>query len=642
MAGGDPVAHRGDQPPMSRSTRILPHARPTVESLEVRQLLDAPRVDPIPAQTIPAGRTLHLPVRTVFDGPGRPRFSAQSTDPSITVEYRAGSNTWIRMETTKGNMDFQLFDDLAPDTVARMLGLVRSGFFDGLTFHRVVPNFVIQGGDPAGDGTGGPNFRFDDEFNPQAFFTGNGLLAMANSGKDTNGSQFFITAGPARFLDFNHTIWGQLVRGADVRDDIIDDPADQNGAPRRPVTINRVSVIRNRTDAVLVVKADATASGKRSTIRVTANSDDGSRSVTFTATGVPDVTQQGFQQVPNNTPPALRSVPDFTVPRNGTLTFKLESFDPDGRGNDVEYQAELVDRNLGQVSVNRDTVTFTPNPGFIGPVRMFVGVKQANADNRGSTENPFDIQTIQIGVGDKRAAGGAVVDGLDAAAGVEARDVVLATFTDSDPTGVAANWRGVINWGDNTLTDARIVSNGGGVFSVVGTHQYRRTAPEMPLRIEINGDKGARLLLSGAIAVRDIATLSGGVLTVNGSSGSDVIGVSARDRFVRANVNGVIKRFSASVVSRVEINGYDGKDRIGLGSGVPSARVDGAEGNDTIFGGNGNDTLIGGGGNDRLFGGNGNDSLVGGSSRDTLDGAAGADSADRNGNDLPISIEVLA
>lgn len=624
---------------MSRSTRQT--ARPTFETLEIRQLLDAPRLDPVPSQTVPAGRTLHVPIRTTFDHPGKPRFSAQSTAPGITTEFRAGGNTWIRMETTKGNMDFQLFDDLAPDTVARMVGLVRAGFFDGLTFHRLVPGFVIQGGDPVGDGTGGPNFRFDDEFNPQAFFTGPGLLAMANSGKDTNGSQFFITAGPARFLDFNHTIWGQLVRGADVRDDIIDDPADANGAPDKPVSIRRATVIRNRTDAVLVIKAAPTAAGASSTIRVTANSDEGSRSITFTARGVPDVTQQGFQSVPNNTPPALQPVPDFTVPRNGTLSFPLASFDPDGTGNDVEYQAELVDRNLGQVSVNRNTVTFTPNPGYLGPIGMYVGVKQAGATNRGSTENPFDIQTIQIGVGDKRASGGSVVADLDAVAGVVATDVVVATFTDSDPTGVAANWRGVINWGDNTVDEARVVKNGNGTYSVLGTHQYRRTG-EFPLRIEVNGDKGARLKLSGSIVARDVATLSGGVLTVNGTSGGDVIGVSSRDGFMRANVNGVIKRFSASAVSRVDVNGYDGRDDIGLGSGVPAARIDAGEGNDTVSGGNGNDTLIGGGGNDRILAGNGNDSLAGGSGRDTLDGGAGTDTADRDDNDTRISIEVLA
>ena len=110
----------------------------------------------------------------------------------------------------------------------RSRGLVEANFYDNLTFHRVVPDFVIQGGDPPGDGTGGPGFQFDDEFHPDAIFTGDAQLAMANSGKDTNGSQFFVTIGPQRHLDFNHTIFGQLVRGRDVLD------GDQRRSPPTP------------------------------------------------------------------------------------------------------------------------------------------------------------------------------------------------------------------------------------------------------------------------------------------------------------------------------------------------------------------------------------------------------------------------
>ena len=149
---------------------------------------------------------------------------------------------------------------------------MNQNFYDNLTFHRVIPDFVIQGGDPKGDGTGGPGFQFDDEFTPSAIFSGNGQLAMANSGKDTNGSQFFVTLGPQRALDFNHTIFGQLVRGLDVAQAIANVPTDSNDTPTTPVVItgaaDRPGHDRHRPDAQ---PAGATAGS--STITVTA--DDG-------------------------------------------------------------------------------------------------------------------------------------------------------------------------------------------------------------------------------------------------------------------------------------------------------------------------------------------------------------------------------
>src|SRR5207244_1208301 len=178
-----------------------------------------PVVDPInfTPLNIPASKTLFVPV-TATDTDGNPlSYTATSSSPDVTVTARNNPHPYLRISVAGfGDMVFQLFDDLAPNTVAIMSGLAKREFYNNLIFHRVVPNFVIQGGDPAGNGSGGPGFTFEDEFNPQAIFSGNGQLAMANSGKDTNGSQFFVTIGPQRFLDFNHTIFGQLVRGFNV------------------------------------------------------------------------------------------------------------------------------------------------------------------------------------------------------------------------------------------------------------------------------------------------------------------------------------------------------------------------------------------------------------------------------------------
>jgi peptidyl-prolyl cis-trans isomerase B (cyclophilin B) len=118
------------------------------------------------------------------------------------------------IETEKGNIELVLFDEEAPKTVANFEKLVNSGFYNGLTFHRVIPNFVIQGGCPRGDGTGGPGYTIKCEINPHKHSTG--ALSMAHAGKDTGGSQFFITHSPQPHLDGVHTVFGKVTKGMDV------------------------------------------------------------------------------------------------------------------------------------------------------------------------------------------------------------------------------------------------------------------------------------------------------------------------------------------------------------------------------------------------------------------------------------------
>jgi peptidyl-prolyl cis-trans isomerase B (cyclophilin B) len=118
------------------------------------------------------------------------------------------------IETEKGNIELVLYDKEAPNTVANFEKLANSGFYNGLTFHRVIPDFVIQGGCPRGDGTGGPGYTIKCEINPHKH--GTGTLSMAHAGKDTGGSQFFITHSPQPHLDGVHTVFGKVVKGMDV------------------------------------------------------------------------------------------------------------------------------------------------------------------------------------------------------------------------------------------------------------------------------------------------------------------------------------------------------------------------------------------------------------------------------------------
>ena len=145
------------------------------------------------------------------------------------------------LHTNHGAIALELFDDDAPKTVDNFVKLSQDGFYDGITFHRIIQDFMIQGGCPRGDGTGGPGYEFEDEPNDHSVVRG--ALAMANRGPDTNGSQFFIvTTESAPWLDGKHTVFGRVSDGMDVVDEIESLPTDANDRPREPVTIERVEL----------------------------------------------------------------------------------------------------------------------------------------------------------------------------------------------------------------------------------------------------------------------------------------------------------------------------------------------------------------------------------------------------------------
>ena len=122
----------------------------------------------------------------------------------------------VSIKTSKGVIKGELFADKVPVTVANFVNLASRGFYDGLKFHRVIPDFMVQGGDPEGSGRGGPGYRFEDEFDPSLKHTGPGIFSMANAGPGTNGSQFFITHVPTPWLDGKHSVFGKVVEGQDV------------------------------------------------------------------------------------------------------------------------------------------------------------------------------------------------------------------------------------------------------------------------------------------------------------------------------------------------------------------------------------------------------------------------------------------
>jgi peptidyl-prolyl cis-trans isomerase A (cyclophilin A) len=171
----------------------------------------------------------------------------------------AGPGIYAHFETTEGRFTARLFDKEAPKTVENFVGLAegtkefidpRGGgrakrpYYDGIIFHRIIDGFMIQGGDPLGQGYGGPGYTFADEFHPSLRHDRAGLLSMANAGPNTNGSQFFVTLAPTPHLDNRHSIFGEVVEGLDVVKKIGKVKTDRSDKPITPVVMNRVTIER--------------------------------------------------------------------------------------------------------------------------------------------------------------------------------------------------------------------------------------------------------------------------------------------------------------------------------------------------------------------------------------------------------------
>jgi len=159
------------------------------------------------------------------------------------------NETFAVFDTTEGTFKIKLFAEQAPKTVENFVSLAdgtKTGkpFYNGLIFHRVIPNFMIQGGCPEGSGRGGPGYKFADEFHPVLKHSKKGMLSMANSGPNTNGSQFFITVAETSWLDNKHTIFGEVVEGYDVVDKISKVPKNSQDRPAKDVQIRTVTIER--------------------------------------------------------------------------------------------------------------------------------------------------------------------------------------------------------------------------------------------------------------------------------------------------------------------------------------------------------------------------------------------------------------
>ncbi len=152
------------------------------------------------------------------------------------------SNRIAEIKTNQGTFRVELFEARAPITTSNFIKLAEDGFYDGVIFHRVIADFMLQGGDPTGTGTGGPGYQIEDEFHPELRHTTEGMLSMANAGPNSGGSQFFVTLAPTAWLDGKHAVFGQVIEGMDIVRAIGKTPTDSGNRPVTTVTMESVCI----------------------------------------------------------------------------------------------------------------------------------------------------------------------------------------------------------------------------------------------------------------------------------------------------------------------------------------------------------------------------------------------------------------
>jgi cyclophilin family peptidyl-prolyl cis-trans isomerase len=482
--------------------------------------LAAPVIDPIPSQNIPAGKSLILPV-TATSTNGRPlTFTATSSTNRITVQVHTNNPFWkmsvvqaapanapgafqtpyrggVVTVTNVGDMTFMLFRDIAPHTVDVMQGLTDSGFYNSNTiFHRVIPGFVIQGGDPNTNGSGGTVFLYNDEFNPQALFSGNGQLALANSGPNTDESQFFISVGPQRALDFGYTLYGQLLRGFPVLTNISLTPTSEstNNRPNADVIITRASLVPDTSDTVLTL-AGTNLAGVAGTISVVADDGAGGKATnTFAATTVTDTVSEPFIFYPATT------VTNLVTAVNGHLTNYVSVTD---LADPFYFFYLTYDTNSTMSGFvadgNQVQMTVVPNANYTGTSSYQIVASTSpewleyyeDYQSYSFLWPPYIWEECTFDFGDTPIS--SWPSNFIAKALVPFTNQVLAAFTNGVANSPHGNFTAFINWGDNSTNAGAVVANGP-LKEVQGSHTYTN-AGTYPIYIDIQSAEAATNLV---------------------------------------------------------------------------------------------------------------------------------------------------
>jgi cyclophilin family peptidyl-prolyl cis-trans isomerase len=455
-----------------------------LESLEERVVLDAT----LPALTndqFIGGQDLYVALPGSDTGGGPVSYTVSSSNNSVSATVvTAGTNISMTVSGTdangvafSGTLTFRLFDDLAPNTVARIKTLITQGFYEGLSFHRIIQNFVAQGGDPTGTGTSGSGVTQDDEFAKNLTFSSEGLLAMANAGDDTGDSQFFITdtdlnlnSSPAmpRNLNFNDTfskVMAVQTNGSDK--------------PTHSVIMTNVAITTDNTHGLLKITAPANFTGT-SQINVTAHGTGTDATRSFTAQAVADtINDRPFlgtfssQVVGNhNISTAVNTPVTFTIQgidlEADNLTFTVK--DATTFADNPNVTASVVVTQASGTTPAFATVTLTPASGFSGNVVLVVGVRDdTNRNSPSALESRanYDTQQLTLSVSGTNAAPTASAGGpyTLAEGGSLSLDASASADADNDPLTYSWDINGDGVFGDATgqkpvLTAAQLATLG--------------------------------------------------------------------------------------------------------------------------------------------------------------------------------------
>lgn len=500
----------------------------------------SPVIDPIGNVAIPAGKSLILPITATSSGGLPLTYTITSSTNAIAVVMHTNNPFWqltvaraadngtpgayqtpfrggLVTVTNVGAMTFMLLPEYAPHTVNVFQGLTYSGFYNSNTiFHRVISGFMIQGGDPKTNGLGGLVFHYNDEFHPQAMFSGYGQLALANSGIDTDGSQFFVTIAPFRSGDFNYTIFGQMVRGFPVLTNLNSAAVDTNSRPLANEIIQTAAFVTNTTDTVLTLIATNIAGINGTITVVAADGAGGFATNTFIASTVTDTN--------SNHQPFFYpdSAPNVVVPLNATSTNFVNALELDGDA--LSWSPAFGDQISQQVATNSSLSvsnsyfrSLTYNVvNTNGQLQLFI---KTTANYAGTTlfylpvssspqaslywqfgENPpnYDYELLSVTFGDTPIYGQS--NTVTALAGVPFTNLVLATFTNGVPHAAPTNFLAYVNWGDDTTNVVPIIGSASGYNAVLGSHTYSYPGA-YPAYVQVQSAIGATATIISTVNV---------------------------------------------------------------------------------------------------------------------------------------------
>ncbi len=410
--------------------------RIAAEVLEVKSLLSV-TLAPLIINDLPTDKTEFVAADVTNTVPGNTvQFNVTSSNPDVqatvlssgrSIDFNISGVTGPSNTPFTGDIIIRLFEGLAPNTTAHIISLAQSGFYNGLTFHRVLQGFVAQGGDPLGNGTGGSGpggtvAPIPDEFSTSLTYTSNGLVGMANAGHDTNDSQFFITAVDQtldqlpQHLNFENPIFGIVTSGFDILNDLMATQVNSPtiGTPLTKEKINSATVFTDTNNGVIELQSTAAPSGTTGTTTITIMADDGHGSTSQQQASI------GFVNDTANDPPFLGTVLNqttnqgtpvtFTVQgvdiQNDPLTFVVKdpsSFAANGftASNPANVDVSIQVTGANGATPSFATITLTPQGTFSGTINMIIGVRDNflhnNAPGVNSPSN-FDTQEITLTV----------------------------------------------------------------------------------------------------------------------------------------------------------------------------------------------------------------------------------------------------